>query len=224
MARDKANTIRLPKDSQHIIIIGRNGTGKTHAAVWHLAKSNFDVVPRVVFDFKGDELINEIDRAEHIDLSEVPRHPGIYIVHPTPFDIDEGLVEGYFWKMYERESIGGYIDESYMVGNSPAFRTLLTQGRSKKIPLICLTQRPSWVTRFLFSEASYFQVFDLNDRRDKKTIESFVPVNLDARLPEYHSYYYEVHRDKLTPLRPVPDKETILEEIETKLGKRRRML
>jgi hypothetical protein len=169
-------------------------------------------------------MINEIERARHIDLNEIPRHPGIYIVHPTPFDIDNGLVENYFWKMYTKENIRGYIDESYMVGNSPAFKTLLTQGRSKRIPLICLAQRPAWVNRFVFSEASIFQVFDLNDKRDKKTVESFVPVNMDARLPEFHSYYYEIHRDRLTPLKPVPSKERILTEIDDKLRKRRRAL
>lgn len=207
----------LPKDTQHIAVIGRNGTGKTQAAAWHLSRANFERIPRVIYDFKGDEIINHIERARHIDYSEVPKYPGIYVLHPTPGDIDDGLVDEYMIRMYEKENVGGWIDEGYMLGNSRAFRTLLTQGRTKHIPLIVLSQRPSWISRFVFSEASFYQVFALNDRRDKAIVEGFMPVNLDARLPEYHSYYYDVTRDKVTKLKPVPSEDEILEVIDTKL-------
>ena len=214
-----ATAFHLPKPSQHIAIIGRNGTGKTQAALWHLSKRNFDVMPYVVLDFKTDELVNSIDRARHIDLREIPRRPGIYIAHPTPQDVEDGSVESFLWRMYERENVGGWIDESYMLQRSKAFETLLVQGRSKRIPLTVLTQRPVWVSRYIFSEAAFFQVFALSDRRDKMTVEAIVPVNLDERLPDFHSHYYDVLRDELIVLAPVPNADVILARIDARLHK-----
>lgn len=207
----------LPKSSQHIAIIGRNGSGKSHAALWHLSKRNFETMPYVAIDFKGDELINSIERARHIELRELPKRPGVYIVHPTPQDVEDGAVDDFLWRMYERENIGAWIDESYMLRGSKAFETLLVQGRSKRIPLTVLTQRPVWVSRYIFSEAAYFQVFALTDKRDKATVETIVPVNLEARLPEFHSYYYDVLRDELFILRPVPSADSILASIDARL-------
>lgn len=212
-------TIRLPLTSQHLAVIGRNGTGKTQAAMWHLSMMPINKRPWVVFDFKGEEIINGIERAKHISLdSPVPRYPGIYIVHPTRLDIKSGAVEDYLWKIYERERVGLFIDEGFMIGDSDVFETLLTQGRSKHIPIITLTQRPVWVSRFVFSESLFYQIFALTDKRDKKTVESFAPVNLDAELPEYHSYYYDVGKNRLTALKPVPEAEVILGTIDSKLA------
>ena len=214
-----ASAFHLPKPSQHIAIIGRNGTGKTQAALWHLSKRNFDSMPYVVLDFKGDELVNSIDRARHIDLREIPRRPGVYIVHPTPQDVDDGAVESFLWKIYERDHIGAWIDESYMLQKSRAFETLLVQGRSKRIPLTVLTQRPAWVSRYIFSESTFFQVFALNDKRDKQTVEAIVPLSFDDRLPDFHSHYYDVLRDELIVLGPVPDADEILGRIDERLHK-----
>jgi hypothetical protein len=104
-----------------------------------------------------------------------------------------------------------------MLQRSKAFETLLVQGRSKRIPLTVLTQRPVWVSRYIFSEATFFQVFALSDRRDKQTVEAIVPVDLDERLPDYHSHYYDVLRDDLIVLGPVPDADAILAKIDERL-------
>jgi hypothetical protein len=213
-----ADSIRLPKPSQHIAIVGRNGSGKTQAALWHLSKMPFDKRPYIAIDFKGDEHINSIWKARELALdAPIPRAPGIYIVHPTPSDAKAGLVDQFLWKIYEQENTGLWIDEGYMLGDSNAFETLLTQGRSKRIPIITLAQRPVWVSRFVFSESMFYQIFALTDRRDKKTVEQFAPVNMDQKLPEFHSLYYDVGSDKLSYLAPVPDEETILADIEAKL-------
>jgi DNA helicase HerA-like ATPase len=212
------NSIRLPKSSQHLAIVGRNGSGKTQAGLWHLSNMPFDRRPYVAIDFKGDEHINAIEGARHISMGDpIPRAAGIYVIHPTPQDAKNGTLDEWLWKIYERENTGLWIDEGYMLGDSSAFETLLTQGRSKHIPIMTLTQRPVWVSRFVFSESMYYQIFALNDRRDKKTVESFVPVSMDSRLPEFHSWYYDVGRDRLTGLKPVPSETEILAAIDLKL-------
>lgn len=217
------SSIRLPKSSQHIAIVGRNGSGKTQAALWHLSQRPLDRRPYIAIDFKGDEHINAIERARYIGLGdEIPRAPGVYILQPTPLDAKQGRVEEFLWRIYERGNTGLWIDEGYMLGDSSAFETLLTQGRSKRIPIITLAQRPVWVSRFVFSESMFYQIFSLTDKRDKKTVESFAPINMDSRLPEFHSWYYDVGVDRVTGLKPVPLEDEILGVIDGKLKNIRR--
>ena len=214
--------MRLPSDTTHLAVVGVNGSGKTQAAAWHLSQRDFSRMPWLIYDFKGDELLNEIEAAQEIDLQHTPKKPGLYIIHPSPSDSE--LVEKQMWEIWGKENTGVYIDEGYMIGDTGAFRALLTQGRSKHIPLICLSQRPSWISRFLFSEANFYQVFRLNDKRDKKTVEAFVPIDMSVRLPEYHSYYYDVAREKVNVLTPVPEREEILKTFDEKLGVRRKFI
>jgi len=215
--------VRLPNNRQRITIVGRTGSGKTVAAVWHLSLRDIDKRPWVIIDYKCDELINSIEKAQHVDVGFVPgkKDTGIFIAHPVP-EQDDDKVNEWLWKLWARENVGVYADEGYMVAGCPAYNTLLTQGRSKNIPMITLSQRPVWISRFCFSEADFFQVFDLIDRRDQKTVESFIPVSLEHSLPDFHSYYFDVGKKKLTVFKPVPSGESILKTIDSKLTKSRR--
>lgn len=214
------DTPRLPNDSQRIAIIGRTGSGKTQAAVWHLSKRNLNFLPWIIYDFKGDSLINKIDGAHHVDLGYVPEEGenGIFIVHPLPHQTEE--VEEHLWKLWERQRVGIYCDEGYMMQPEGAFAALLTQGRSRHIPMIVLSQRPVWVSRFVFSESDFYQVFSMNDRRDVKTLSAFIPADFDKRLADYHSWYYDVSRNKLYQFSPVPSEDSILKVIREKLSVR----
>lgn len=212
---------RLPNNQQRISIIGRTGSGKTQAGVWHLSQQNFDAMPWIVLDFKGDSLIAEIEGMQGvvtISLSDpVPDNPGLYVMHIRPDERD--ALNDWLWQVWEKGYVGLYVDEGYMLDKSDAFDAILTQGRSKHIPVIILSQRPVWLSRFVFSESNFFQVFHLNDKRDRRSIGEFVPVKLDVRLKEYHSMYYDVDRNKLVQFQPVPSKGDILARIQMKLPK-----
>lgn len=216
----------LPSDTQRISIIGRTGSGKTQLAAWVLSHAAFDRMPYIIIDYKRDQLLNEISYVEEIDVGEkIPKHPGLYITHPHP-DQEEDL-EKLLWAMWQRERVGAYVDEVYALpknGKTRAFIALLTQGRSKKIPLIGLTQRPSWCTRFLFSEADYYSVFHLNDFRDRQTVRAFMDTDLEDELPQFHSRYFDVAKNKTFLLRPVPDRNTILDRFNQRLKPKRRFL
>ena len=90
------------------------------------------------------------------------------------------VINVFSWELWKRENIGIYVDEGTMVTGMGGFNACLTQGRSKQIPMIVCTQRPVSVSRWLFSEASFYMLFPLTDERDRKTVSSFVPVNLDT--------------------------------------------
>ena len=217
--------MRLPTSQQRIAVVGRTGSGKTVAGLWHLSNANYLSMPWVIIDFKTDEHINSIERAQYITTKDTAKRPGIYIVQPEPDDED---LEDFLTRIWQRGRTGVYVDEGYMMSENKGverrFRTLLTQGRSKHIPMIVLSQRPAWISRFVFSESDFFQIFHLNDDRDVQTVSSFLPRGAYKRLPDYHSVYYDVNKDALDYLSPVPDTDTILADIDSKLRPVRKVI
>lgn len=212
-------SFRLPRDSQRSTILGRTGSGKTLAGAWQLSQRSFDKMPWIIVDFKRDRLLNRIGAVE-IPIGKLPRHPGLYIIHPLPDEKE--FVNDYLWQIWEKGKIGLMFDEGYMVTGTSAFRAILTQGRSKTIPCIILSQRPVWLDRFVFSESEFFQLFWLQHSDDRKTVQKFMSVvNVHERLPEYHSIWYDVARDRVTRLAPVPDEGAIIRDFRAKLGKRK---
>lgn len=212
--------IHLPKADDRTAVIGRTGSGKTQLGVWLLSTQAIDRMPWVIIDYKGDELIGGIERAEEIDYETIPSKPGVYILRVLPDD--ETQLDDWFRRVWEVGGIGVYVDEGYMIGQrSKWFNACLTQGRSKRIPMIVLTQRPLWLSRFVFSESSYFFVFDLTDADDLRVVKRFIKSdarnNLDDQMPKYHSRYYDVANRSIARLGPVPDGATILAKIDAKI-------
>lgn len=223
---------RLPNDSQHMAIIGQNGSGKTVFGVWALSKSTFDHQPKVIIDYKRDALIEAIEGLEEIDYNYVPRHPGLYIIRATKAD-DERL-ERWFYRAVEQENVGVYIDEGLEVPqNFPRYsglRTLLTQGRSKQCPVTILMQRPSQVSKFIFSESSFFAVFRLQADSDKARIGEFTPSprvnrlwNLDVAIPRFECRWFDATEDYSAILLPAPPEDEILQTFYDRVRLRRRV-
>lgn len=205
-------SFRLPNTTQRVAIMGRTGSGKTVCAAWLLSHAAYKIQPYIIFDFKRDKLLGKVDAKEITFKTRLPEKPGLYIIHPTVGE--EERVEELLWKIWEKENVGVYIDEAYMIPkSSQSFQALLTQGRSKHIPVIALTQRPAWISRFLFSESDFLCAFHLNDARDRQSAQQFLPADLETRLPDYHSHWYDVGQNKTYTLRPVPDEGTILASI-----------
>jgi len=219
----KTPSYRLPGLTHRHTIFGRTGSGKTQYGAWMLSEAGFDRQPFVIVDYKRDELLNSCAYIREIGLNEVPKQAGLYIVHPSVNDSDG--VEDWLWRVHGRGNVGLYVDEGYMVPDKGAMRAILTQGRSKHIPMTILTQRPVWVTRFAVSEADFYTVFTLNSGRDQKVIEDFLPRGaLDDRLSKYHSRWYDVSEDVLLTVGPVPEADVIIERFYDRLEPKRREL
>lgn len=207
---------RLPDSSQRVSVFGRTGTGKSVFALDLLSKANFDEQPWVIVDYKREDLINSIDRIREIGLTELPTKAGLYRVHPHPSDADG--VNAFLMRVWEKENTGLFFDEAHMLPDADGLSAVYTQGRSKRIPAITVSQRPVWVSRFGFTQSDFFAVFHLNDEKDEQKAGSFMPRGaLKRRLPDYWSKWYDVAQDALFTLRPsrLPEEiqETIMERL-----------
>lgn len=223
-----------PNDEQISIILGRKGSGKTWFAVNLLSLQDFKRRIWIIVDYKRDALINTVVKQNHIKeiypTKRPPTNPGLYIMHPRLKDDDEIMEQWLRW-VYEQEDIGLYIDEGYALPQRDAFDTILTQGRSKKIPVIALYQRPVWMSRFAIAEADYIAAFEQDDPRDLKTTNGMVKplelptgelVSVHTRLPKYHCLWRDIGNAKTDILKPVPGRNTILQNFRDRLNTKER--
>lgn len=218
---------RLPELDSRVTISGKTGSGKTQFAAWLLAQAQFDQIPFVIIDYKRDGLLSAIGRATEIDISEVPKRKGLYIVHPHPDEKDE--VENWLARAWEKQNIGIMVDEGYLLPVKKWFNHILVTGRSRHIPVYTLSQRPVFLPRFVYTEATFYSAFALNDLRDHKTVEGFVdttsPVwDMRTALPPYYSRWYDNGRDTSLIIPPAPDAATILQMFDDRLKVKKRWI
>lgn len=215
---------RLPSLSEHVAVVGRNGTGKTFMGAWLLSVAPFDRIPFVIVDYKGDELLNALPNVKEISFKDKIKKPGVYIIHPG-LDDDDRMID-FLWQVWQRGNTGLFFDEGYMVPGQlerqNPFNAILTQGRSKRIPSIILSQRPVRLSKFAFSESSHFCIFDLNSRTDQKIVGDYIPAYDGQPLPQFYSHWYDVKANALFTMQPVPDSAIIQQTFEDRLKPTRR--
>src|SRR5579864_4379152 len=107
--------IKFPGPTDRVVVIGRTGSGKTVAGVWHLSGHDFMKEFVFVLNTKGDPLLNEIAAIEGvktISIDQRPTEPGLYIVNPIP---DQSLeIDAFLRWCWQRGDCLVYIDELYM--------------------------------------------------------------------------------------------------------------
>lgn len=152
------------RQGQHCIVVGSTDSGKT-TLLRDLLRLRGYVVLLVN---KRDDLIwtgyQTVSHAKQIDV----RKGTLWRLHPAEADRRTEFHRA----MAMAKAEGGWtvgVDELYflkMIGLESDAIYLLTEGRSDKITIVGGLQRPSWFSRFAFSETRHFFGFRLFDERD----------------------------------------------------------
>lgn len=216
--------VRLPKGDNRTVVVGSTGSGKTQFAVWLLSQRASLTIPVYIFDYKGDILIERLEDegvAQEISIfGAPPKKGGIYILRPIP-ELHDKAVEAFLWACWERGRCLIYIDEGYMFDpRNPALNACLTQGRSKRIEMIILSQRPRFMSKFVFSEASFYALFNLTHIDDRKYLSTWVGKKELTILPKYYCLWYDIENQNEATFAPVPDADTIIASFVTKFSRK----
>lgn len=196
--------------------MGMTGGGKTQGGAFLLSRIDTNSMPWVLLDFKREDLFNEFIPFDLPNFNP-PRDPGIYRLRVSPMEVASGEVDDLLLKIHAEGNCGIFVDEGYELGNSMAFKLVLTQGRSLNIPIITCTQRPKLVPIAVFSEANFFMIYNMTHPDDKKLAADYVGQKKPLpRLPRFHFYWYDVVDDTLLKMRPVPDRMLIAKVIAAK--------
>jgi len=220
---------RLPDETDRVSIVGKTGSGKTTAGLFLLSEMRlYEKVPWVVIDYKGDEHIAKIPMKPLRVNDPPPKEPGLYRLHASPFLEADDPVADFLKKVWANGETGLFFDEAYMLPDrfgrrgGGVLRALFTTGRSRKIPIISLTQRPLDVSKYNFSEASHHVIFRLPDKGDRDIVRGRVPNEKfdehfgkqGTSLPEYHSCWYDVAKDNFFHMLPYPEPKEIIARLQ----------
>lgn len=208
----------FPGAADRTVIIGPTGSGKTIGGAWVLSKQRFDKRPWVALDFKGEELWDRVGDPpmRPLALGSMPAKRGFYRLSVLPGEDD--ALEDWLWKVWTKENIGLFVDEVSLMPRKSAFKAILRQGRSKRIPVIACTQRPVDCDREVFSESQYRMLYGIEDRRDWDVIKGLFSgsqIDVTKPLPRFWSYWYDAKAKYTWRLKPVPKPDSIAREIKT---------
>lgn len=213
----------FPRRDQRTLVLGSTGGGKTGMFLWLLSYAPMHLQPYVIFDYKRDEHIARIDRAREIGLNELPKYPGLYVVRPMP-ETDDDNVLRWLRGAWAKRNIGLGFDEAMMLPqHGGAISSIFIQGRSLKIPVIALSQRPVELNRAMLSEANHVSLFSLNDDRDHQTVRKYIPrfdTGAVENLPQYSSLWHRREDKKTFQVAPIKNWDTLPDRINARLPSR----
>lgn len=196
--------IRFPDETQHVAIAGRTGSGKTVAGLEMLSARNMDDMAWVVVDHKRDENIARLPAEKLNPNALILPSRGLHIIRASMTETSHDELEGFFLRAFNRGKIGIYIDEGHLLtrlGPHPSITNILVAGRSKRVPLMWTSQRAHWIDPFIWSQSSFYRVFQLQGPHDVKRFNENFPIKFKAP-DEYHSWYYDVSKGRVNYLAP----------------------
>lgn len=207
------NLPRIPQ-GKRAILAGRTGSGKSTLARWLLTESPghwFILNPKhtKAYDALPDSVVvksaYDVKRLER----EIRRHQFV-IVNPTQAEATPDGMDWFAqWVHDNFRNIGLCCDELYtMHRNGVAGEGLLsylTRGRELGQSFLGQTQRPAWISQFLFSESDYIGEMSLNLKNDRKRMFEFIGHELALeKLPPHWWLWYDATADHLRKFHPVP--------------------
>jgi hypothetical protein len=160
------------QQGQHIAITGMTGSGKSALARALLASRSYLLILRT----KPDSIRYETDKVARTESAALAamsdqRYGRIEVV--PEYEAQSETMEAVMDKAYKQGGWTIFVDEGFelrRLGLQKFHEKLLTQGRSKGISVVTGVQRPSYVSRFTFSESSHVLSFR-HEGRDVKVMK-----------------------------------------------------
>jgi hypothetical protein len=198
----------LIPQGKRAVLAGRTGAGKTTLARWLMLRS-----PGfwIILNQKGDEALARMGPTADMGQWEriIEKGHKFAVIQPPP-GMDKEEIDGWIYEVSESwENVNLCVDELYYLSSNgragPGLTGWLTRGRSRGQSFLGNTQRPAWVSRFVFSESDYLCSLALNLRDDRKRMVEFTGhEKMREKLPPRYWRWYDVENDELTTYGPVP--------------------
>jgi len=195
------------------VIAARTGAGKSTLANWLLQQSPGHWVilnpkwTKAFDNLPGAKVIEGLDLKKISKSLEENRYT---VVNPHPNQQKPELLDLFVQWLHENYTdVGLCLDESYAVHTNgkagPGLIGWLTRGRELKQSFIGLTQRPAWLSKFLFSESDFICSMSLTMEEDRKRMFEFTGrAAYLNKLPPHEWLWYDVAQDNLRAFDPVP--------------------
>lgn len=195
------------------VAAGRTGAGKSSLANWLLKGSPGHWV---ILNPKWTKAFDKLPGAIVIEGLNLPKitksieENRFTIVNPNPDQQSPVLLDLFIQWLHEKYTdLGLCLDESYAVHTNgkagPGLIGWLTRGREMRQSFLGLTQRPAWLSKFLFSESDYIISMSLTMEEDRKRMFEFTGrAAYLNKLPPYDWLWYDVAQDELRAFNPVP--------------------
>jgi len=208
--------LELPKIDvgKRAVISGRTGSGKTTLACWLLKRSPlnwFILNPKWTAGYKSLPGVNVIEGFNIRKIDRSIQQNKFTLINPKKGENNDAeLMDSIIGYYHERfENIGFCADELYTLHKAgqagDGLIGWLTRGRELGQSFVGCTQRPAWISRFVFSEADYIATKALNLKDDRKRVFEMTghEVLLES-IPPPSWYWYNVADDRLCRYGGVP--------------------
>lgn len=195
------------------MVAGRTGSGKSTLACWLLNRSPGHWL---ILNPKWTAAFNKMPDSktiESLDLKKIGDSLAknrFTIVNPKSTQSDPDTLDALVMWLHESYTdVGLCVDELYSIHRNgtagPGLIGWLTRGRELRQSFLGLTQRPAWLSKFLFSESDYIGGMSLALENDRKRMFEITgqPAFLE-KLPPRFWLWYDAENDSLRKFGPVP--------------------
>lgn len=176
------------KKIERCCFLGAAGSGKTTLAYQVVRLYPYSIVldTKHDLDFKGFEVFTNLEKMIESLSARNPKNDQRVLFRPergferdTTFELQTRLFE-FIW---HRKHTAIYIDEATQISTStnicPSLFDLITRGRSRGIPVLSGSQRPSGLKQEFLSESENIYCFSLRLPADREKAFKFGGINTD---------------------------------------------